>query len=76
MWDAALDPLRIVVRVAFAYVVLLALVRLSGERTVKQGSPFDFTVALILGDLIDDVVSAAGGDGSGAPDRIRDCGVE
>ena len=62
MWDAALDPLRIVVRVAFAYVVLLALVRQSGERTVKQG--------------IDDVVSAAGGDGSGAPDRIRDCGVE
>ena len=53
-----MDPLRIVVRVVFAYVVLLVLVRVSGKRTVKQGSPFDFTVALILGDLVDDVLWA------------------
>ena len=53
-----MDPLRIAVRAVFAYVVLLALVRVSGKRTVKQGSPFDFTIALILGDMVDDAVWA------------------
>lgn len=53
-----MDPLRIVIRVVFAYVVLLTLIRLSGKRTVKQATPFDFTVALILGDLIDDLLWA------------------
>ena len=51
-----MDPLRIIVRVAFAYALLLLLVRVSGKRTVKQGSPFDFTVALIAGDLVDNVI--------------------
>ena len=53
-----MDPLRIVIRVVFAYVVLLVLVRLSGKRAVKQSNAFDFALALILGDLIDDVVWA------------------
>jgi uncharacterized membrane protein YcaP (DUF421 family) len=53
-----MDPLRIAVRAAFAFLVLLLLVRVSGKRTVKQGSPFDFTVALILGDMFDDAVWA------------------
>lgn len=53
-----MDPLRIAIRAAFAYLVLLALVRVSGKRTVKQGSPFDFTIALILGDMFDDAVWA------------------
>jgi uncharacterized membrane protein YcaP (DUF421 family) len=53
-----MDPLRIVIRVVFAYLTLLALVRGSGKRTVKQGSPFDFAVALILGDMFDDAVWA------------------
>jgi uncharacterized membrane protein YcaP (DUF421 family) len=53
-----MDPLRIAVRVVFAYVLLLALVRLGGKRTVKQGSPFDFTVALIIGDMVDDLLWA------------------
>jgi uncharacterized membrane protein YcaP (DUF421 family) len=53
-----MDPFRIVVRVVFAYVTLLVLVRVSGKRTVKQGSPFDFAVALILGDMFDDAVWA------------------
>jgi uncharacterized membrane protein YcaP (DUF421 family) len=33
-------------------------VRLSGKRTVLQGTPFDFVVALILGDMIDDMLWA------------------
>lgn len=53
-----MDPLRIIIRVVFAYVVLLVLIRVSGKRTVKQGSPFDFTVALIIGDIIDDLLWA------------------
>jgi uncharacterized membrane protein YcaP (DUF421 family) len=38
--------------------MLLVIVRVSGKRTVKQGSPFDFTVALVLGDIFDDAVWA------------------
>ena len=53
-----MDPLRIVIRILFAYVILLVLVRLGGKTLVKHASPFDFTVALILGDLIDDMVWA------------------
>jgi uncharacterized membrane protein YcaP (DUF421 family) len=51
-----MDPLRIVVRVVFAYVLLLVLVRLGGKRLVKQASPFDFTLALIIGDMVDDLL--------------------
>jgi uncharacterized membrane protein YcaP (DUF421 family) len=53
-----MDPLRIALRVVLAYVVLLLLVRVSGKRTARQGSPFDFAVALILGDLFDDAIWA------------------
>lgn len=53
-----MDPLRIAIRAVFAYIVLLVIVRTSGKRTVKQGSPFDFTVALVLGDIFDDAVWA------------------
>ena len=53
-----MDPWRIIVRVVFAYTVLLVLVRLSSKRTVKQASPLDFTIAIILGDLVDDLVWA------------------
>ncbi len=53
-----MDPLRIAVRTAFVFITLLALVRSSGKRTVKQGTPFDFTVALILGDMADDAAFA------------------
>lgn len=50
-----MDPLRILVRVVFAYVVLLAFVRLSGKRSVKHANTFDFTMALVLGDMVDDL---------------------
>jgi uncharacterized membrane protein YcaP (DUF421 family) len=53
-----MDPLRIAVRAVFAYLMLLALVRASGKGTVKQGNPFDFTVAVILGDMVDDALWA------------------
>lgn len=53
-----MDPLRIAIRALFVFVILLALMRASGKRTVKQGSPFDFTVALILADVVDDALWA------------------
>lgn len=53
-----MDPLRIAVRAVFAYLLLLALARVSGLRTVKHVSPFDFTVALIVGDMVDDLLWA------------------
>jgi uncharacterized membrane protein YcaP (DUF421 family) len=51
-----MDLLRIAARVIFAYAFLLLIVRQSGKRTLKHGSPFDFTVALVLGDILDDMV--------------------
>lgn len=53
-----MDPLRIVVRAAFAFVFLLAMLRLSGKRTLWEGTAFDFVLAVVFGDLIDDVVWA------------------
>lgn len=53
-----MDPLRIVIRCVFAYVLLLVFVRLSGKRAVKHANTFDFVLALILGDLVDDFLWA------------------
>ena len=53
-----MDPLRIVARVLFAYVVLLVLVRVGGKRLVRHASPFDFALSLILGDMVDDLLWA------------------
>jgi len=49
---------RIAVRALFSYLFALVLVRLSGKRVVAQATPFDFTIALVLGDLFDDLIWA------------------
>ena len=46
---------KIALRVLFVYVFILALLRLSGKRTVAHSSNFDFVLALILGDMFDDL---------------------
>ena len=46
----------IAIRSVAAYVFLLAMIRLAGKRVIKEGATFDFVLALILGDLIDDAV--------------------
>jgi uncharacterized membrane protein YcaP (DUF421 family) len=51
-----MDPLRIAIRAVAAFLFLLALLRLSGKRTIYQGSAFDFVLALILGDMIDNAI--------------------
>jgi uncharacterized membrane protein YcaP (DUF421 family) len=50
-----MDPAHIVVRVAFGYLWVRALVRLSGKRAVKHGDISTFVVALIIGDMFDDL---------------------
>ena len=49
---------NIVLRALLAYIFLLILLRISGKRTVAQGTSFDFVLALILGDMIDDALWA------------------
>ncbi len=49
---------KIAVRAAATFLILLLLLRLSGKRTISQGSMLDFVIALILGDLMDDAIWA------------------
>ena len=51
-----MEILGIVVRVTITYVFLLIILRLAGKRTIREGTPFDLLVALILGDFPDDVI--------------------
>jgi uncharacterized membrane protein YcaP (DUF421 family) len=53
-----MDPLRLIVRAAFAFVFIFILLRVSGKRTVKQGDLKSFVVALIIGDMFDDLIWA------------------
>jgi uncharacterized membrane protein YcaP (DUF421 family) len=50
-----MDPLRLIVRVVFAYVFAHVLIRVSGKRTVKQGDSASFVLAVIIGDMFDDL---------------------
>lgn len=43
-------------RIAMTYVVVLTLVILSGKRTLRDVSPQNFAVAIMLGDMMDDVI--------------------
>jgi uncharacterized membrane protein YcaP (DUF421 family) len=53
-----MDPARIAIRALAAYIYLLYTTRATGKRVVAQATPFDFVVALVIGDLIDDAVWA------------------
>lgn len=48
--------LGILVRTSIAYVYLLAILRVSGKRVIRQSTPFDLVVALVVGDMPDDVI--------------------
>ena len=50
-----MDPLKIVTRIVIGYVFMLILLRISGKRTVRHATPFEFVVSLIIGDLFDDL---------------------
>jgi uncharacterized membrane protein YcaP (DUF421 family) len=53
-----MDPAHIFVRALAAFMFLLVVLRLAGKRAIAQGSPFDFVLALILGELVDKFLSA------------------
>ncbi len=44
-------------RAAIAYTFLLLLVRVAGKRTIRQGTAMDFVIALILGELVDKLLT-------------------
>jgi uncharacterized membrane protein YcaP (DUF421 family) len=51
-----MDPLRIIVRLVFAYVLVLVFTRISGNRTVQQSNVPSFVIAVVVGDMLDDVL--------------------
>ena len=53
-----MDLWRIAVRAAFAYVFLLAMVRLSGKQAVGHGTVMEFVLALVFGDMVDNFLWA------------------
>ena len=53
-----MDPLRILVRAVFAYLFIVLLMRLSGKRAVAEATTFDFVLAIIIGDMFDDLFGA------------------
>jgi uncharacterized membrane protein YcaP (DUF421 family) len=46
----------LLLRGALTYLYLLFVVRLAGKRTIAQGTPFDFIVALVVSDLPDNMI--------------------
>jgi uncharacterized membrane protein YcaP (DUF421 family) len=52
------ELLGVALRVSFMYLYALALLRLSGKRTIGDLSAFDFVITTALGDLFDDVIWA------------------
>ncbi len=53
-----MEPGAILARVVFGYGFLLVLTRVAGKRSVRQVTPVDLAAALILGDLVDDLLWA------------------
>jgi uncharacterized membrane protein YcaP (DUF421 family) len=51
-----MSPLGIAARAVFAYLTLLLLVRASGKQSIRQGTTVQFVTAVVIGDMIDNVV--------------------
>jgi uncharacterized membrane protein YcaP (DUF421 family) len=62
MFDLQIPWWEFIVRAGVVYIVLLALVRLTGKRTVGQFTPFDLVVVMLLAEAVSD--SMRGGDES------------
>ena len=62
LWELSIPWWEIVLRASVVYFVMLALIRLSGKRTVGQFTPFDLMVLVLLGDAVQG--SMLGGDQS------------
>ena len=53
-----MDLTAIATRAIVAYVVLLVLVRINGKRSIRHGTTFQFVVALVIGDMVDNAIWA------------------
>jgi uncharacterized membrane protein YcaP (DUF421 family) len=62
MFDLQLPWWEFIVRASVVYLALLAMVRLTGKRTVAQFTPFDLIVVMLLAEAVSD--SLRGGDES------------
>jgi len=62
MLDMDLPWWELIARGALVYLVLLAMVRLSGRRTIGQLTPFDLLVVMLLSEAVSN--SLTGGDNS------------
>jgi len=62
MFEMDLPWWEFIVRALVVYLVLLAMVRLSGRRTVGQFTPFDLLVVMLLSESVSN--SLSGGDDS------------
>ena len=51
-----MSPLGIAARALFAYLTLLLLVRSSGKQSIRQGTTVQFVTAVVIGDMIDNLV--------------------
>jgi uncharacterized membrane protein YcaP (DUF421 family) len=49
------EMIGVALRVSIAYIYVLAMLRLSGRRSVGHLSPFDLLIALVIGDMFDDI---------------------
>jgi uncharacterized membrane protein YcaP (DUF421 family) len=58
MLDLSVPWWEFIVRAFVVYLVLLALVRLSGKRTVGQFTPFDLVVVLLLSESVSGSINA------------------
>ena len=41
-----------------AYVALLILVRVTGKQSIRHGTTFQFVIALVIGDMVDNAIWA------------------
>lgn len=57
-WDGWEPMLRILLVTSLGYLTLIALLRISGPRTLSKMTPFDFIVAVTIGSAFGRVVTA------------------
>lgn len=62
MFELAIPWWELILRAAIVYLALLALVRITGKRTVGQFTPFDLIVVMLMSEAVGD--SLRGGDQS------------
>lgn len=53
-----MEPGSIALRALFSFLVLQLLLRMAGKRVIGEASPKDFVMAIVVGDLIDDMLWA------------------